>query len=106
MRINEHISVELLASGAPIRFTWRGVVYGVVSAPEPWITRRPWWVESSHVAKGSGNIDLPVWRVDALPLTDGAQRMDGTFDLCYERDLRRWTLMNAYSDELDERLFA
>lgn len=114
MHINESVSVETLPSGAPIRFVWRGVTYGVVSSPEPWISRRSWWTEGGvRVARGAaaGLLEVPMWRVDALPLTDGAQRMDGTFDLAEPAaasaaDHTNWILVTAMSEELDERLFA
>lgn len=119
MHINESVSVETLPSGAPIRFVWRGVTYGVVSSPEPWISRRSWWTEGGvRVARGAaaGLLEVPMWRVDALPLTDGAHRMDGTFDLAQPTagqptaaspaDHASWILVTAMSEELDERLFA
>lgn len=106
MRINEYITVEQLASGTPIRFVWRGVTYGIVSAPEPWVGRRPWWCENSSVSRGSAAIDLPMWRVDALPLSGARTSSDGVFDLCFEVEVGAWILVNAWSDELDERLFA
>lgn len=122
MHINEAISVETLPSGAPIRFVWRGVTYGVVSSPEPWISRRSWWSEGGvRVARGAaaGLLEVPMWRVDALPLTDGAQRLDGTFDLAQPRarsaaatspsrlePVTGWVLVSAISEDLDERLFA
>jgi hypothetical protein len=122
MHINESVSVETLPSGAPIRFVWRGVTYGVVSSPEPWISRRSWWTEGGvRVARGAaaGLLEVPMWRVDALPLTDGAHRMDGTFDLAQPMTTSSaassatspanhasWILVTAMSEELDERLFA
>ena len=122
MHINESVSVETLPSGAPIRFVWRGVTYGVVSSPEPWMSRRSWWSETGvRVARGSAaaRLDVPMWRVDALPLTDGARRMDGTFDLAQPavgtrhkilgtplEDTAGWILVSARSEDLDERLFA
>jgi hypothetical protein len=122
MYINESVSVETLSSGAPIRFHWRGVTYGVVSSPEPWISRRSWWTEGVRVARGSAAtlLEIPMWRVDALPLTDGANRLDGTFDLAQPHPTSSpvdgsgsgsgsgsgWILVTAVSEELDERLFA
>ena len=114
MHINESVSVETLSSGAPSRFVRRGVTYGVVSSPEPWISRRSWWNEGGvRVARGAaaGLLEVPMWRVDALPLTDGAHRMDGTFDLAQPvaslpPQQAGWVLVTAVSEELDERLFA
>lgn len=114
MHINESVSVETLPSGVPIRFVWRGVTYGVVSSPEPWISRRSWWSEGGvRVTRGTaaGLLEVPMWRVDALPLTDGAHRMDGTFDLAQPPATatslyRGWVLVSAISEDLDERLFA
>ncbi len=108
MHINESVSVETLPSGAPIRFVWRGVTYGVVSSPEPWRSRRSWWAEGARVTRGAsaGVLEVPMWRVDALPLTDGATRLDGTFDLAQQRGSTGWILVTAVSEDLDERLFA
>ena len=34
MKVDEKVPVETTDDGAPLRFVWRGVVYGVVSPPE------------------------------------------------------------------------
>jgi len=106
MRINEYITVETAETGAPVRFHWRGVPYAVVSAPEPWIGRKPWWSEARRVPRGTQAIDVPMWRVDALPLGHRARALDGCYDLCFEPELGAWSLVNAWNDELDDRLFA
>jgi hypothetical protein len=62
MHINESVSVETLASGAPIRFVWRGVTYGVVSSPEPWISRRSWWSEGGIRDVASRRTSTHRWR--------------------------------------------
>ncbi|GGA74869.1 hypothetical protein GCM10011490_26990 [Pseudoclavibacter endophyticus] len=104
MEIDEAIEVELTESGAPVRFTWRGVIYGVVSAPEPWVGRRAWW-RDGRAARAAGErwLERELWRVDAVPLTGPGP--DGTFDLL--RDPRRgWSIAEAWNDDLDQRLFA
>lgn len=112
MQINEDITVDVSADGTPIRFIWRGNAYTVVSSPERWLTRRAWWTEPDSIARGSatGSLDVPVWRVDAAPLGATTTEMDGTFDLArYDRSYTSrvgWMLLAAWSDQLEERLFA
>lgn len=112
MEINESILVDVSTSGIPTRFHWRGITYTIVSTPELWLTRRAWWTEPASVARGGTNskLDVPVWRVDATPLTATTENLDGTFDLA-KYDTRfasrvEWMLISARTDALDERLFA
>lgn len=110
MHIDEPVCVELSPSGAPIRFTWRGDVYGVISTPEPWIGRRSWWDGSTARAPrgaGASLLETECWRVDAVALTGrNVGRPDASYDLsrCPEHDA--WVLSSAFDDELDHRLFA
>ena len=108
MNIEEPVSVELSDDGSPVRFVWRGVVYGVISAPERWFARRPWWQLDTRAPRGAGDtlIDREMWRVDALPLTAGASRLDGTYDLCLHAATGAWSLTRASDDLLDAQLFA
>jgi hypothetical protein len=108
MNIEEPVIVELTDDGAPIRFEWRGVFYGVTSAPERWFARRPWWQLNSRAPRGTGEglIDREMWRVDAVPLTMGAPRRDGTFDLGRQSTTGSWRLSRASDDVLDAQLFA
>ena len=108
MKIDERVPVETTAEGTPLRFTWRRVVYGVVSSPEYWITRQAWWASAKRAPRGAGAdlIEMPVWRVDALPLTDGAERIDGTFDLACDPVSHEWLLLGVFGDEVDQQLFA
>jgi hypothetical protein len=46
-----------------------------------------------------------MWRVDAVPLRAMPQPADTSFDLCRTAD-GTWLLEQAWSGELDERLFA
>lgn len=104
MHIDEPIEVELTPGGAPVRFTWRGVVYGVISAPEPWIGRRPWWRDGRAArAQGPRELERELWRVDAVPLTGPGP--DGAFDLLHHPSLG-WSVVQAWDDDLDQRLFA
>jgi len=107
MNIDEPVSVKLSDDGSPVRFVWRGVVYGVISAPERWFARRPWWQLDARAPRGAGDtlIDREMWRVDALPLTDGASRLDGTFDLGLHAATGVWSLSRASDDVLDAQLF-
>lgn len=108
MQIEEPAQVELSANGAPIRFTWRGVVYGVISSPELWISRQNWWQVTGRAPRGASSqlLEIQMWRVDAVPLTDGAVRIDGTFDLHRNPRSFEWQLSNAFDDHLDTQLFA
>jgi hypothetical protein len=108
MNIEEPVNVELSDDGAPVRFLWRGVVYGVTSAPERWFARRSWWQLDGRAPRGTGAalIEQEMWRVDALPLTPGAPRRDGTFDLGLHAATGGWRLSRASDDVLDAQLFA
>nr|WP_208380625.1 DUF6504 family protein [Frigoribacterium endophyticum] len=109
VKVDEQVPVETTEGGAPLRFVWRGVVYGVVSAPEMWMTRREWWRSAPRAPRGLGAelLELPVWRVDALPLTDGAHRVDGTFDLALDpAEGGTWLLLGVYDDTVEQQLFA
>ncbi|MFT2710995.1 DUF6504 family protein [Clavibacter sp. Sh2126] len=107
MRIDEDVEVELSGDGSPLRFTWRGVVYGVVSSPERWIARVDWWQRTGRAPRGASGhlLELRMWRVEAVPLTTGARRVDGSFDLSVD-GRGRWSLVTASDEELDTRLFA
>lgn len=104
MEIDESIEVELSPNGAPVRFTWRGVVYGVIAAPEPWVGRRAWW-HDGRTTRGAGTrqFERELWRVDAVPLTGPG--IDGTFDLMHH-PRGGWLIAEAWDDDLDQRLFA
>jgi hypothetical protein len=102
MNIDEPVSVELSDDGSPVRFVWRGVVYGVISAPERWFARRPWWQLDARAPRGAGDTLI----VDALPLTSGASLLDGTFDLGLHPATGAWSLSRASDDVLDAQLFA
>lgn len=104
MIIEEPVSVELSSRGAPVRFIWRGVSYGVVTAPELWFDRERWWLEVRRAPRGRmRSLDREMWRVDAVPIGSELQ-LDGTFDLAHTAD--GWRLMQAWDDELERRLFA
>lgn len=106
MDIDEPVDVELSPDGAPVRFTWRGVHYGVISAPEPWLGRRSWWQTDARAPRGGGTtIERELWRVDAVPLQGVHRRLDGSFDLARGAS-GCWQLERAWDDELDERLIA
>ena len=108
MKVDETVPVEITDDGAPLRFVWRGVVYGVVSPPERWITRREWWRSAARAPRGGAVdlLELPVWRVDALPLTDGVHRVDGTFDLALDPIRGSWLLLGVFDDRVEQQLFA
>ena len=108
MKTHERVPVETTEDGSPLRFRWRGVVYGVVSSPECWVTRQSWWQSASRAPRGQGQhlVEMPVWRVDALPLTDGAHRVDGTFDLALDQVTGEWLLLGVFDDQVEQQLFA
>jgi hypothetical protein len=47
-----------------------------------------------------------MWRVDAVPLTAGMPRRDGTFDLALRSAPGEWHMSRAFDDVLDTQLFA
>ena len=108
INIEEPVTVELSDDGSPLRFEWRGVHYGVISAPERWFARRPWWLLDDRASLGTGGalIDREMWRVDAVPLTAGMPRRDGTFDLALRSAPGEWHMSRAFDDVLDTQLFA
>lgn len=106
MFVGEPIEVELSPDGAPVRFVWRKVRYGVTSAPEPWLGRTAWWRSNSRAPRGAGvRFEREMWRVDAVPLQGTRTRLDGSFDLARLPD-GSWQLDEAWDDELEVRLFA
>ena len=106
MVVDEQVEVELSPNGAPVRFIWRGVRYGVTCAPEPWLSREPWWLAAQRAPRGSGGrFEREMWRVDATPLQSVRRPLDGSFDLTRLPD-GSWSLARAWDDEIDERLFA
>ncbi|BDZ50961.1 hypothetical protein GCM10025867_32020 [Frondihabitans sucicola] len=40
------------------------------------------------------------------PLTDGAHRVDGTFDLARDPVSHEWLLLGVFDDQIDQQLFA
>lgn len=106
MRVNEYIEVDTSLAGAPARFVWRGTSYQVIAKPEPWLSRRPWWAESTPTRVPLNTIDLRMWRVEVVPFARDHGVGEATCDLCYEVSLGAWTLVNIWSDEFDQQLFA
>ncbi|WP_430623145.1 DUF6504 family protein [Gulosibacter molinativorax] len=104
--MSEPIEVDLSSDGAPVRFIWRSVWYGVTSAPEPWLGRTAWWHSAARAPRGGGvPLEREMWRVDAVPLQGTRVRLDGSFDLTRLPD-GSWQLAEAWDDELEMRLFA
>ena len=63
MYIDEPVQVDLSAGGVPLSFRWRGISYAIVSAPEPWLSRRVWWRGSDRVTRGqTPPLDVPTWK--------------------------------------------
>jgi hypothetical protein len=105
MYIDEPLQVDLSAGGVPLSFRWRGISYAIVSAPEPWLSRRVWWRSNNRVTRGqTPPLDVPTWRVDAIAVTSGVALDDGVYDLAQHGDA--WRLVGASTTELDQRLFA
>lgn len=104
MLIDEPVAVELSPGGTPVRFSWRGTTYGVISAPEPWLAREPWWKTASRANRTAPvRLERQLWRVDAVPLRE-ADAFEISFDLAPGRE--GWRLAQAFSASLDEQLFA
>lgn len=106
MDVNEPVAVLTDQRGAPIAFTWRGTRYVTVSEPEMWFAKATWW----RAASATHQVERRMWRVGALPCSGPrslhtAQPDEGIYDLCPDH-AQGWLLVAAYSDELNERLFA
>jgi hypothetical protein len=111
MQVDETIDVVTDATGAPLRFEWRGVTHGVTSMPEPWAGRRPWWRETGRAPRRRGLmlLEMSRWRVDAVSLTgggaDGAEPLHATYDIAFMPE-RGWVLVTASDKRLESPLFA
>lgn len=114
MNDDETISVELSAEGSPLHFRWRGVIYGVISTPELWFSRRNWWLFNGRAPRGSDGgelLEMKMWRVSAVPLaaeslTAGAplgpaDHAEDTFDLHQNPATNDWQLSRSSSSGFD-----
>lgn len=112
MHINENVEVTTDHSGTPLAFTWRHVRYIIVSEPERWLAKVPWWRERHTL------LERELWRVSALPCS-GPRSLhtptpeEGTYDLSVEHIKNaagaasaQWMLTEAHTEELDAQLFA
>lgn len=111
MNINESISVTTHESGSPLAFTWRSTRYVVVSEPEPWFKKKPWWHASGNVLTiPHASLEKMLWRVTALPCigprslhSDAPE--EGLYDLTSLPN-GEWLLVDAHTHTLDISLFA
>jgi len=111
MRVNEIVSVTTSESGTPLAFSWRSARYVVVSEPEAWFEKLPWWRQPGNVAAVSQHtIERMLWRVTALPCA-GPRSLysntpeDAIYDLCaLPNDC--WMITEAHTHTLDVPLFA
>lgn len=99
----ETISVELSADSSPLRFQWNSVIYGVISTPELWFSRRSWWLSSGRAPRGGAGgelLEMKMWRVTAVPLADAgplgpADHTEDTFDLHQDPATNAWQLSRS-----------
>lgn len=58
--------------GAPVRFSWLGRSYTVISRPVRWYSRKQWWQQATAAPKGSGAelIEVEMWRLWAASDAD------------------------------------
>ena len=60
----ENLEVTL-AAGRPIAFVRDGRTWHVGADPVRWFERLPWWQTSQRMERGTGRVDVEVWRVQA-----------------------------------------
>ncbi len=111
----ETISVALSADASPLRFRWRGVVYGVISTPELWFSRRNWWLANGRAPRGSSSggelLEMKMWRVIAVALADAGplgplDRSENTFDLHQDPVTGDWQLSSTVASGIDQQRLA
>lgn len=85
----------------PAEFLWRDRFYAVREVLAHWVETSPWWggATSGTTALDCSALDCSllaaereVWRVEASP---GRAHGSGVFDLCFDWDAGRWTLLRA-----------
>jgi hypothetical protein len=111
VRVNETVSVTTDESGAPLAFSWRSNRYVIVSEPEVWFEKLPWWRQSGNVTEiPHHTVERMLWRVTALSckgprsLRSNAPE-DALYDLCCLRS-GDWLLVQTHTHMLDMPLFA
>jgi len=62
-------TVRTTAAGAPTQFVYRGDLFTVVTRPQFWIDRLPWWQGVRRLpvgaGAGAGALEQPMWHVRA-----------------------------------------
>ncbi|WP_414172479.1 hypothetical protein [Clavibacter tessellarius] len=107
MRIDEDVEVEPLGGrlAAPVHLAGRGLRRRQLARA----VDRAGRLVAAHGPRAPRRERAPararMWRVEAVPLTTGARRVDGSFDLSVD-GRGRWSLVTASDEELDTRLFA
>lgn len=110
MRINESVSVSTATTGIPIAFVWRAVSYAVITEPEIWFKKTPWWRGQSAPSLHQTAPERTIFRVTALPCS-GPRSLaskapnEGVYDLAFISG-EGWMLTDAHTDEIDTQLFA
>lgn len=110
MRIDESVSVSTETAGIPIAFVWRATTYVVITEPEIWFEKTPWWRGQSAPSLHQTAPERTLFRVTALPcsgprsLTSKAPD-EGVYDLAFT-SREGWMLTRAHTDAIDTQLFA
>jgi len=111
MNIQERVSVTTNESGSPLAFRWRAIPYVIVSEPELWFEKLPWWRNGGDVSDPLQHaLERTMWRVTALPCT-GPRSLhsdapeDAIYNLCSLPN-GIWLLTEAHTHTLDVTLFA
>lgn len=111
MKIHERVFVTTDESGLPLAFLWRTTRYVIVSEPELWFEKLPWWRKNGNISTLSQfTLERTMWRVTALPCT-GPRSLrsdapeDAIYDLCALPN-GIWLLSEAHTHTLDVTLFA
>jgi hypothetical protein len=92
--LDDCATVWTTPAGAPARFVYRGKRFTVVTRPQFWIDRLPWWTRTGRAPAGGGAglLEQPMWHVTAA--TEGAPPV--TFDLAADPDSNYWPVTGVY----------
>jgi hypothetical protein len=90
--VDENVKVLTNQSGEPVRFSWRNGSYQVISRPERWFSRKPWWLEASRAQRGIGSevLEVEMWRITASKGISSPSQ----FELLHSND--RWQLVRIF----------
>lgn len=86
----ENLEVTL-AAGAPIAFVRDGRTWHFGADTVRWFERVPWWQTSQRMERGTGRMDVEVWRVQAR-IGRNPRTPLVTFELVCGQDRSSWSM--------------